>query len=715
MALYRQGKAAMDANGIVTGTGTNWQSALTLIRPGATILFLSSPIQMAVVNKVVSDTQINAITTNGAVVTSSDYAILLSDSLTVDGLAQDVAETLRYYQSQETVIADAVDFFKDFDFEALQNLANQIKTDSEAAESSAAAAAASENAAKTSEANSKASEVAAETARDQVQQIINDAGEQSTLVVLAQPDGATKSGYGESTVGDTLDAPYVITGRVNIKNPYWNAPQDGAEDQTQEAATANAIAINRMLSSATSYVELDDLSRRVNAPLLIAKSLRIVGTGREKASLVWTGGDFPIIAQALYANKDAASYNNIILEHLRIVDQAASRVNNWAIDLTNGHSNSMSDCFIDFPAESTISDKYGVILGFARGSALLGTNVKTFVANFTNSRLVNGKLVMNTSDYYITHNELWGTGRDNAVELGFGGLVAHNEIVPGSNSGCYHFSDLGYNHDTMSYLGNYFDGNTSSGIFTGDGIKTDTVGLIDANIVANRFWFLNKGGINAAKMYGCNVTSNSFKDCDSDDTGETDIVCQDNYSNTIVNTHTRSANAPKTGAARTNLGSLWNLTGRLGFPPSILDASSNFSTAYASPTIVNSELFDMRGIGSRTNVTRTKDPSAANFTGKVVVVNGKIKISTGSAWVTINGTTGNITAAGSMDEIPDGDFRIPDPTILSNIPSGLTGSCWVETRTVADNNDYRMQRITKLSTGKVYSREKTVTWGSWSA
>ncbi|AJK28211.1 tail protein [Klebsiella phage 1513] len=200
MALYREGKAAMSADGTVTGTGTKWQSSLSLIRPGATIMFLSSPIQMAVVNKVVSDTEIKAITTNGAVVASSDYAILLSDSLTVDGLAQDVAETLRYYQSQETVIADAVEFFKEFDFESLQNLANQIKADSEAAESSAAAAAASESKAKTSE-------VAAEAARDQVQQIINDAGEQSTLVVLAQPDGYMKignffSGEGPESVGD---------------------------------------------------------------------------------------------------------------------------------------------------------------------------------------------------------------------------------------------------------------------------------------------------------------------------------------------------------------------------------------------------------------------------------------------------------------------------------------------------------------------------------
>ncbi|QHB49608.1 hypothetical protein [Klebsiella phage PhiKpNIH-10] len=163
MALYREGKAAMAADGTVTGTGTKWQSSLSLIRPGATIMFLSSPIQMAVVNKVVSDTEIKAITTKGAVVASTDYAILLSDSLTVDGLAQDVAETLRYYQSQETVIADAVEFFKNFDFDSLQNLANQVKQDSEFAGASATAAAASETAAKTSETNAKASENKAKT------------------------------------------------------------------------------------------------------------------------------------------------------------------------------------------------------------------------------------------------------------------------------------------------------------------------------------------------------------------------------------------------------------------------------------------------------------------------------------------------------------------------------------------------------------------------
>lgn len=218
----------MAADGTVTGTGTKWQSSLSLIRPGATIMFLSSPIQMAVVNKVVSDTEIKAITTNGAVVASTDYAILLSDSLTVDGLAQDVAETLRYYQSQETVIADAIEFFKEFDFESLQNLANQIKADSEAAESSAAAAAASESKAKTSEDNAKYSEnaaknseVAAETTREQIQQIIDNAGDQSTLVVLAQPDGASKSGWKRDPLHAAIKTQTVSAALSALRISVW--------------------------------------------------------------------------------------------------------------------------------------------------------------------------------------------------------------------------------------------------------------------------------------------------------------------------------------------------------------------------------------------------------------------------------------------------------------------------------------------------------------
>lgn len=276
MALYREGKAAMAADGTVTGTGTKWQSSLSLIRPGATIMFLSSPIQMAVVNKVVSDTEIKAITTNGAVVASSDYAILLSDSLTVDGLAQDVAETLRYYQSQETVIADAVEFFKNFDFDSLQDLANKINADSESAQSSAAAAAASENAAKTSENNAKSSEVAAENARDQVQQIINDAGDASTLVVLAQADGGDKIGFKlNSTYAPMRTVRKRLLDTINVID--FGAKGDGVTDDYPAFQYAAMYA--ESIGGAIIEIPTPAVEYKIGFPIYLFSNTHFKGTG----------------------------------------------------------------------------------------------------------------------------------------------------------------------------------------------------------------------------------------------------------------------------------------------------------------------------------------------------------------------------------------------------------------------------------------------------
>ncbi|ENC6066395.1 tail fiber domain-containing protein [Salmonella enterica subsp. enterica serovar Kentucky] len=127
MALYRTGTAAMDDQGVITGTGTKWREPLSLIRTGATIVFLTSPLKLAVISDIVSDTEMKAIQTDGEPVENGNYVILLNDSLTVDGMAQDVAETLRYYQSKETVIEEAIEFFKNLDLKTLQDLVNQIK------------------------------------------------------------------------------------------------------------------------------------------------------------------------------------------------------------------------------------------------------------------------------------------------------------------------------------------------------------------------------------------------------------------------------------------------------------------------------------------------------------------------------------------------------------------------------------------------------------
>ncbi|EHB1266545.1 hypothetical protein JYR10_001065 [Salmonella enterica subsp. enterica serovar Kentucky] len=138
MALYRTGTASMDAQGVITGTGTKWREPLSLIRTGATIVFLTSPLKLAVISDIVSDTEMKAIQTGGEPVENGNYVILLNDSLTVDGMAQDVAETLRYYQSKETVIEEAIEFLKNFGLKTLQDLvaraeASAQKTDADRA------------------------------------------------------------------------------------------------------------------------------------------------------------------------------------------------------------------------------------------------------------------------------------------------------------------------------------------------------------------------------------------------------------------------------------------------------------------------------------------------------------------------------------------------------------------------------------------------------
>ena len=162
MAIYRKGQASMDADGYITGYGTNWKTALTLIRPGATIVFATNPVAYATISEIINDTSLRATSTGGAVVPQGDYVILLHDSITVDGLAQDVAETLRYYQGQETIYQEFVDFLKTFDWKKFEAIDAEVKEN-------AAAAAASESAAKQSETNAAASAAASDASKNDSQ------------------------------------------------------------------------------------------------------------------------------------------------------------------------------------------------------------------------------------------------------------------------------------------------------------------------------------------------------------------------------------------------------------------------------------------------------------------------------------------------------------------------------------------------------------------
>lgn len=109
MAIYKQGTAELAANGNVTGTGTAWNAPLSLIRVGCTIMFLAPSAQLFTITAINSATSMTVANPANTVIPNAPYTILLSDTISVDGLAQDLAETLRFYQLQNQDLEDQVD------------------------------------------------------------------------------------------------------------------------------------------------------------------------------------------------------------------------------------------------------------------------------------------------------------------------------------------------------------------------------------------------------------------------------------------------------------------------------------------------------------------------------------------------------------------------------------------------------------------------------
>ena len=245
MAIYRTGQASMDANGYITGYGTKWKTALTLIRPGATIVFASNPVAYATISEIVSDTSLRAISSGGAVVPKGDYVILLHDSLTVDGLAQDVAETLRYYQGQETMYQEFVEFLKGFDWQRMEQLGEKAYADAKAAEASA-------NAAKASETNANASKNAAAgsatTASQKATEAANSAGAAKTSETnanaskTAAANSATAAANSATTAGQHKDAAAASASAARTSEGNASSSKNAAAASASAAKTSETNA-----------------------------------------------------------------------------------------------------------------------------------------------------------------------------------------------------------------------------------------------------------------------------------------------------------------------------------------------------------------------------------------------------------------------------------------------------------------------------------------
>ncbi|MFZ5294417.1 tail fiber domain-containing protein [Enterobacter bugandensis] len=94
--LYNTGTIAVNGN-TATGTGTNWTAPASQVRAGQTIIVMSSPVQIFQISSVDSSTSMTVTPAAAPALSGQKYGILVSDNISVDGLAQAMSQLIKEY------------------------------------------------------------------------------------------------------------------------------------------------------------------------------------------------------------------------------------------------------------------------------------------------------------------------------------------------------------------------------------------------------------------------------------------------------------------------------------------------------------------------------------------------------------------------------------------------------------------------------------------
>ncbi|MEG6306812.1 phage tail protein [Enterobacter ludwigii] len=88
----------MAVNGnTATGTGTNWTAPASQVRVGQTIIVMSNPVQIFQISAVNSATSMTVTPAASPALSDQKYGILVSDIISVDGLAQAMSQLIKEY------------------------------------------------------------------------------------------------------------------------------------------------------------------------------------------------------------------------------------------------------------------------------------------------------------------------------------------------------------------------------------------------------------------------------------------------------------------------------------------------------------------------------------------------------------------------------------------------------------------------------------------
>jgi len=94
--IYNTGTLSVNGN-TATGTGTNWTAPASQIRLGQTLVVLSNPVQLFQITAINSATSLTVTPAASPALTGQKYGILVTDALSVDGLAQSISQLINEY------------------------------------------------------------------------------------------------------------------------------------------------------------------------------------------------------------------------------------------------------------------------------------------------------------------------------------------------------------------------------------------------------------------------------------------------------------------------------------------------------------------------------------------------------------------------------------------------------------------------------------------
>lgn len=94
--IYNTGTIAINGN-TATGKGTNWTAPASQVRAGQTIIVMSNPVQLFQISSVNSATSMTVTPAASPALSGQKYGILVSDNISVDGLAQAMSQLIKEY------------------------------------------------------------------------------------------------------------------------------------------------------------------------------------------------------------------------------------------------------------------------------------------------------------------------------------------------------------------------------------------------------------------------------------------------------------------------------------------------------------------------------------------------------------------------------------------------------------------------------------------